>query len=176
MYKKKTTFKDLLLKYKKASLSQKMLCKHGEQEIIELQLFEEGAEEGHEVHVVAQATAFTGVSGAVIAAEGTAEGVDEDGRTMLAEKPVVAVGGIVAARYFGSIVVLAVQALQTVNIWLGLRSIGVDNHQTFVSPTKEVEINRKFYLGKIHQRMVGKVVRTDNTRLLATEEEEDVSV
>ena len=42
-----------------------------------LQLFEEGADEGDVVIVIGEAASLAGVGGTVVAAEGTAEGVDE---------------------------------------------------------------------------------------------------
>ena len=62
-----------------------------------LHLLKEDTEQHHELVVVAEAATVTGVGRTVVAAEGTAKGVDEDGRAMGRKKVMVAVGSIVAA-------------------------------------------------------------------------------
>ena len=139
-------------------------------------MFQEGFQEGHEVVVVAQAAALAGIRGTVVAAEGTAEGVEEDGGTLLAEEPVVAVGGIVASADFGGIMALVVELHKQVDIGLRLRGVGIDHHQAVVAAAEEVDIHQQLHFVHLDERQVGEIAAADEAALLAAEEEEDIGI
>ena len=122
-----------------------------------LQLLKENTEQGHEIVVVAEAATFAGVGRAMVAAEGTAEGIDENGGAMVREKVVVAVGCIVATGNLGGETALVVDVLQQVDKGRGLTAVGVYNHEAFVATTEKVDIDKELYLGKVDQRIVDKV-------------------
>ncbi len=103
--------------------------------------------------IVGEAAAVAGVGGAVVAAEGAAEGVDEDGGTMASEVVVVTVTSVVAPSNLGGIMMLAVQALHQVDIRLGILAVGVDNHEAVVATAEEVDIDQQLHLTEVNQRI-----------------------
>ena len=139
-------------------------------------MFEKTPQKRHKIVVVTQAAALTGVCGTVVAAEGTAEGVDENGRTLLAEEPVVTIRGVVAAAYLRRIMALVVELFQQVDIRLRLRSVGVDHHQSLIAATEQINIHQELYLVQFNQWNINKVATADESTFLASEEEEDVGV
>ena len=93
----------------------------------------------------------------MVAAEGAAEGIDENGGAVGREKVVVAVGGIVASGNLGGETALVVDVLQQVDKGRSLTAVGVYNHEAFVATTEKVDIDKELYLGKVDQRIVDKV-------------------
>lgn len=128
------------------------------------------AEESHVAVVVGEAAAVASVGGAVVAAEGAAEGVDEDGWTMGGEVVVVAVAGVVAPSDFGGIMMPVVYALQPFDIGGGLRGVGVDDHEAVVAATEEVDVDQQLHLAVVNQGVPGEVVTADEAAFLAAEE------
>ena len=126
--------------------------------------------------VVAEAAAGTGVGGAVVASEGAALGVDEDGRALGGEPVVVAVGGVVATSYLGRVTMHLVDLLQEVDIGSRLTAVGIHHHQAVVAATEEVYVYQQLHLAERYQRILGKIMRADQSRLLAAEEKEDIGV
>ena len=104
-------------------------------------MFEEGADEGDEVIVVGEAAPFAGIGGAMVAAEGAAEGVDEYCGTFGGEPIVVAVAGVIATANLRSKAVKVVNLLQFVDISGGLVRIGVNHHQPLIAATEKVDID-----------------------------------
>lgn len=139
-------------------------------------LFYEGTEEGHVAVVVAEAAALAGVRGAVVAAVGAAEGVDEDGGALAGEPVVVAVGGIVAPRYLGRQALHVVDALQQLHIRRRLAAVGVDDHEALVAAAEQVYVHQQLHLAQLYQRMFDEPARPHEAALLAAEEEEDIGV
>ena len=119
--------------------------------------------------VVGEATAVACVEGTVVAAEGAAKGVDEDGWTVHGEPIVVAVGSIVTPAYLWCQILHLVDALQQVYIGRGLTTVGVDDHDAVVPATEEVDVNQKLYLREFYQRMLSKIARAHEAALLAAE-------
>ena len=139
-------------------------------------MLEEYPQQRHEVHVVAQSAAVAGIGGAMVAAEGAAESVDEYCRAFGGEPVVVAVGGVVATGHLLGISTLVVDALQHVDKGCRLAAVGVDDHQPILTSAEEVYVNQKLYLRQPNKRVVCKIMRTYKSRLLATEEEEYVCI
>lgn len=139
-------------------------------------MFQESTQQGHEAVVVAEAAAVAGVGGAVVAAEGAAKGVEEDGGALGGEPIMVAVGGIVATGHLGRVAVHIVDLLQEVDIGRGLAAVGVDDHQTLVAATEEVDIDKQLDFTQLYQRVVNEIMRPHKARLLAAEEQEDIGI
>ena len=139
-------------------------------------MFEEGTDEGYEVVVVGESAAVAGVGGAVVAAEGAAEGVDKDGRAFGGEPVVVAVAGVVATGNLRGEAVEVVDLLQLVDIRGGLVSIGVDHHQALLTSTEKVDIDKQLDLRESYQGVVDEVTAADKAAFLAAEKQEDVGV
>ena len=94
----------------------------------------------------------------------------------MAEEPVVAVRRIVATANLRRIMTLVIQPHQQVDIGFCLRGVGVDEHQALVAATEKVDIHQELHLVELDERHISEIATSDNTRLLTTEEEEDVGV
>lgn len=126
--------------------------------------------------VVGEAAAGAGVGGAVVAAEGATESIDEDGGALGGKPVVVAIGRIVATSNLGRIAMQVVDFLQKVDIRGRFSAVGVDDHQPLVAAAEEVNVDEQLHFAERYQGVVGEITAADEATLFAAEEQKNIGV
>ena len=94
----------------------------------------------------------------MIATVGSSKGIDEYGRTVGTEVPMVAIGSIVTATNLRCISVAFVDTLENIHIGGSRAVIGINHHQSFISTTEKVDIDQQFHSTEGYKRVIGKIM------------------